>query len=114
MPRVSSGVSAASLAVLGLWPLIFMFLVWIPVQFKSIAHALPMWVARWGMPLLFPFGTLVALACFMADAFTSDRVPPAKRTLWAALLFFAYPFAEVVYFWLYVRSLRAPNQGQLS
>jgi hypothetical protein len=114
MPRVSSGLRVAAFAVLGLWPLIYMFLLWIPVQFKPVGHALPLWVARWGMPLLLPLGVLVALVCFVADVLTSERVPSAKRTLWAALLIFAYPFAEVVYFWHYVRPSRIPAQGQLS
>ena len=113
MPRVSSGLKVASLAILGLWPLIFMVLLWVPVQFKSIAHALPLWVPRWGMPLLFPLGVLLGLACFIADALTSERVPSARRTLWAALLLFTYPLAEVVYFWHYVRPSRTAAQGQL-
>ena len=114
MPRVSPGLRVASLAFLGLWPLIYMFLLWIPVQFKSVAHALPLWFAGWGMVLLLPLGTLLGLACFMADALTSERVPSAKRTLWAALLLFAYPFAEVVYFWHYVGSSRPSTQEQPS
>lgn len=109
MPRVSSGFRVASLTVLGLWPLIFMFLLWIPVQFKSVAHALPLWFAKWGALILLPLGSLLGVACFVVDALTSERVPSAKRTLWAALLLFAYPFAEVVYFWHYVRP-GAPEQ----
>jgi hypothetical protein len=114
MPRVDSGLKVALLAILSLWPLIFMVLLWLPVQVKSIAHALPLWVPRWGVPLLLALGVLLGLACFIADALVSERVPQAKRTLWVALLLFVYPIAEVVYFWHYVRPSRTVAQGQHS
>jgi len=113
MRKVPSRLKVTWLAILAFWPLVIMFLLWIPVQFKSVGRALPLWAAKWFLVLL-PLGVLVGLVCFVVDAFTNRSVPPDKRSLWVALLFFANPFAQPVCFWHYVRGSRPETQGQLS
>jgi len=49
---------------------------------------------------------VVSWIVFVIDAFRNPRVPEGKRRLWAAVLFFAGPWAMPFYFWFYVRPVR--------
>ncbi len=65
-------------------------------QMNNPSWFVPTWVAA---TVLFAIGWLL----FIIDVWRNARVPPNKRALWTAILFFGGPYVMPFYFWFYVR-----------
>ena len=100
----------ARVVLLGFFAVLFFILMALGLFF--VLGSPPAWLADdlarywpfYGMVLFF-----IGWVAYFWDLFHNAAVPREKRQLWAALLFFAGPWAMPFYFWFYVRGPRRPG-----
>jgi hypothetical protein len=82
-----------------IWPFIIigvLILVMSLTRFQPPTSFVAIWIA---LSIIFVMGWI----SYLLNVFRNERVPRNKRALWAALLFFAGPYAMPFYYWHYLR-----------
>jgi len=89
------------LALLAVWPLVYMCSVAAMMFISRHRHDLPLWIARYWFWLL-PIGLVLGIAAFAIDAARNPRLPTVDRVGWiVAIILASFPTLPV-YWWLHV------------